>query len=845
MELRVLEMMNNFPEGMTGTAEIGRYCALGYYDALDLDTGASVASEFPSGASFRHSSWEARGRAVMKRINGDVKVINLCLAFRKGDVKKETDFWNDEKDAFLGISILRTESLSGIAERVDNENKKSDRMAYYSYEHCETLVAYHTNSYNETVSRVRELRDTFHALKIYTIFAVREDLLKDRVLLQRKMETSMKKEMISVRMNATMRNPQKVGYFHHLLESALKTNEDNTPKIRIYDLLGDDDILIEIDDVPLINMLVLYQPGGLLHHTNKDYKAAFHNIETRFLRNTNGIDEYKVVEQESTKEDGEKREEKLKKEKDINWIKDRMQELKALYDICATSEEALSSYIVCMVKLLNGLIQIRSSDLHIYERMILFKPIETFTKYFIEQTKKAMSEKRTIQKIEIVQDIENAICRVSDIYENVVNGTANTDKQMFMSLPVNSSIYELSPRLYAHYSDLICEMSFLFDEKNQYAVFLNPTLQRVLKEEVLFETREERGKVVVVDIPVGMLDDYDYLPLWLIHELFHVLTSEERCRKKRAIMLVASVTSQIQYLLFEHVSFSTNLKVEMLFQNVLIQRWLSRTLEDFKGLEGLQEDSKEFYSLNISIRVGKCLQSDLYRVENRILKDLHIVAELVKQSAKDGTLSGIFEYQYKYEDLVENAELIRKNLRTILSGNRIPYLIKKMMFLFKETYADVATQLVVPDFRESYPSAFAHAVQFHVEEEELNKDRYMFLRRKIVNKVLDTKKSDVIEKGVLNQVGETIYDEVRQELQSKRANGVNFVKSENSSLQEIPEYAIVNRTVIQSCLEYLYDCKELLSNRIEELQKVDSKHLHRLKEKAMIGKNCGIIDIYN
>ena len=241
MELRVMELMNNFPEGaMFGARDLGNYCVFGYYDALDLNLGTDAGQGIHVPAESQYSSWENRSRAVMRKINGDAKVIDLSLAFSKEDVVKEKQFWEDKSYAFLSVSIIRIDDMSGIMGKISNQNNSESRMVYYSYEHCEVLAAYHSNSYQDIIAEIHNLRKLFSAVKIYTIFAVAESLLENELELEKRMNISVQHERVSVRMNATMNNPTKIREFRNKLRSMLEV-DGVKPEIHIYDLLGDDD----------------------------------------------------------------------------------------------------------------------------------------------------------------------------------------------------------------------------------------------------------------------------------------------------------------------------------------------------------------------------------------------------------------------------------------------------------------------------------------------------------------------------------------------------------------------------------------------------------------------------
>ena len=621
-------------------------------------------------------------------------------------------------------------------------------------------------------------------------------------------------------------------------------------------------------------MLVLYKKDGLLNHSNDLYRAAFYNVETRFLvsRDSDVLSLSNMYQTDQGNEciDGEP-EEKLiedrlrvnrKREElpvwdktcieDIEWIRKQIQELKIIYDSCVGIEEAISSYIVCVVKMLNGLVQIRSSQQHKYEREILFEPMKVFTDYFIKLTEDVLDKRVSIDaKNKLIQDIESAVCRVSDIYENALNRTANTDKQMFMSLPVNASLYELSPKLYSHYADIVREMRYLFDKENQYAIFLNPTLKRTLKEEILFRVRKEKGKVVVVDIPVGTMDHYDFLPLCLVHEIFHVLTSVERKRKKRAVMMWMVLSTQIESMIFQGIQFSDRREIDADMKFVLFQEWFPGSRDEINSLLKIREEDRSFYAVRINLEISRTIRMDLYQVESRAFKDMRMVAERLESKYKGAANSDGLSYL----SLMESYEKLKKNIRIILSKNQIAYLVKKLTHLFKETYADVASLLVVPNLKQSYGPAFLKSIQFDMDEEELKKDEYRQLRQTLVEIVIRNDRKSIFDGNRLTAGALVEYRALKEQIVEKqslnkmeaggkKSDGKKGEKEENLSLQVKATHVIINEILFQSYLDYLFDCKSAIIQRLENFGEDDASHWESLKDKVLMGTKCGLIDLY-
>lgn len=106
---------------------------------------------------------------------------------------------------------------------------------------------------------------------------------------------------------------------------------------------------------------------------------------------------------------------------------------------------------------------------------------------------------------------------MASIYENVINGASNADKRMFMAMPINSTLYNVFPKLYAFYETIVGELTKLYSSKiseeqqGEYAFLLNPTIRNQLYTDILFRRRKDSGKVVIINMPVQFLEKGDDL----------------------------------------------------------------------------------------------------------------------------------------------------------------------------------------------------------------------------------------------------------------------------------------------------------------------------------------------
>lgn len=520
------------------------------------------------------------------------------------------------------------------------------------------------------------------------------------------------------------------------------------------------------------------------------------------------------------------------------WIKEEIGSLKNWYEKCVeTEDEALASYVMCLIRLLNNLVQIEQATLHRYEAQILVQPMRLFSKYFEKEVQNILelSNDDIARKEEKIEDIEEAICRVADIYENVLNGTANTDSQMFLSVPINSSVYSLPPQLYARYSEMIQNLTIAFDDDGsyevKYAFFLNPTMSRRLWAELLFKKREKPGKVIIIDIPVRILEEHKNLSIYIIHEMFHVLTAKQRNRPARAAVLAEHAVRQVGLRIFEKVDLDNGIKKKLIskwFQNVgkvvkeVLEENKKRHLED-----GVNEiDSKDLYARNISRLLEEKIIEDLLNVKENLYSDLLKYLKDHENQKKRGEFLRFYNFN---EQIITAEKRILANINNMLQQRTVNYILDRMIFIFKETYADVACLTIVPDISlNDYENAFRSSMQYMVDQDQFNEDTNRLYRQSLVETVVSYGLSE--DEDLLEWAG-IQYEKYREKLhriQMKEREGEEVEKE----MSTVNTGATNGRGLSKSFLteemyidyvQYLWKCREDLQEVVDKLKEGENK----------------------
>lgn len=410
-----------------------------------------------------------------------------------------------------------------------------------------------------------------------------------------------------------------------------------------------------------------------------------------------------------------------------NWIEEQRQSLKRIYEQCdekKKGEPVLKAFSVYLLRILSGLSQIGSSRLYGYEGQILEKGMQLFCMHYAERADCALAAgSSTEEEKAVMRDIEDAISKISNVYKNIIDSTSNSDRQMFTSQAVESSIYDISPKLLATYSVVLETLVRLFHKEMSYAFLLHPSLKSNVETASLFDTREEEGKVVLIYIPENLVERTGQVITYLLHETYHVLTKDERHRRDRAISMEWHVYHAIYQHIFRHVSFDF---VEGEAADENIKRRLMIKWFDIEGrcaeICGMDAADRKLYSKNILRQISDNWQEWLRNTFVSLGDDLCRILEGEKFKTD----------QNPYEHIVQIEWNIQRNLVEILAGNSAARYAHIYMGIYSEAYADVACILTAGISPEEYEQSFRDSET----EEVLLADIIRSLRIHIVAKAI-------------------------------------------------------------------------------------------------------------
>lgn len=285
MNVRVIQLLNHYPDDSTcsGGDPLGTLCAFGYHDAIEIYTERQV-NILSDKMNAQMTLWKMMENITIEKMNGTHTMHLVSGIFEEKLQEKEAKFWkSDEMFPYYFIVMMRIAGdIPGhkIQEQLKIENQRENLVIYKTLEHCEIIAACKTKSYKEGIETVEELRNNFGAQKTYSVFAIEEALLKNKEYWEKRLKNF--PERVKVQLNITMKNKQEALMFLNRLGESLAEDDQNV-KSKIYDILGEQDLLFDMNNVPLEKILPFYAMGEYMSHSNEHYKKAFYNVESRFI----------------------------------------------------------------------------------------------------------------------------------------------------------------------------------------------------------------------------------------------------------------------------------------------------------------------------------------------------------------------------------------------------------------------------------------------------------------------------------------------------------------------------------------------------------------------------------
>lgn len=510
-----------------------------------------------------------------------------------------------------------------------------------------------------------------------------------------------------------------------------------------------------------------------------------------------------------------------------NWLEKSIQQLKEKYETCQKKQErALASYIFYILRLLNGMAQMQFTDYLVYEKRMIWPSMKIFVNYFFEEVDRVINgnfEENIKEKRYIIDEIEEAVIYISDVYKNLVDGTANADRQIFLSMAIDTNMYDISPKFCAFYACMLEKLVKMFDE--EYAFFINPTLEYNTKTKVLFQRKRSVGKVVVIKLSEKTIEQIDVNQICIMHEAFHSLTRKERLRRKRAICFQQVMMAGIWQLMYQGVEFHKDTQIDEKIKDSIMAYFFADLGKEKERYENENIDDKFFYGDNIEAHIDNIIVKSLISIfqDNRRLQEI-VLSNVVTESYKE------FSDEVKIYDA--GIQKLKENVLNITAKGIIGKISTLFLEIFRETYADLGCILTL----ELKPAFYRFAFEEVPQIQGIDYDQTCMLRKMIV--------ADTISK-TRNESFAAEWREYKEDLEESfnntRAENNGIVKESNGQKEGAHVIIGYNRLMMNAFSDYLKECSELFSNRLAGISSIGK--FREVVQKALNKDEALIADI--
>lgn len=405
-----------------------------------------------------------------------------------------------------------------------------------------------------------------------------------------------------------------------------------------------------------------------------------------------------------------------------DWIKTTKNDAKDLYNEC-TNEIAIQTYLVSLQHLLDEISYMDSTELHYYSKSLIFDAMQTFSSQFLEEIKQAIVCKSNTQKRAILLDLEDALVRVLDVFENTIDSTVNTniDRQIFTSLAIDTKVCNLSPKLCHFYSKILEEIINIFEDKKEnrkYAFLLNPSIRYNTEAVQILTQSNTNNRIMIIYISESSMEAVNKVPIFLLHEAFHLIT------RQRNRMLRAKKLAQLAiYGLKQHIFQNSNISDDL--QERLLAKWLGKLEEEVNSFNTKEESDPIFYSKNIVSKLESVINESLYLALQTINAEIFI--EDAKYDFRDKVRFN--EFDDIYADIQTKIKTVERNICDIFFHGTVKNMLEMYMRIFRECYADLALVETLKISPNIYENAFDESIRFNKagnsEEEERKLRSYL------------------------------------------------------------------------------------------------------------------------
>lgn len=407
---------------------------------------------------------------------------------------------------------------------------------------------------------------------------------------------------------------------------------------------------------------------------------------------------------------------------------ERLQEMKLR---CGQQGEAsLEYYCENLLRIRRAYYKTEKAEMLSYVRNSMDSVLPLVIEYFLDRAETYLYSKDLRERTDILLDIERSVLEFNAVFDAMVYSTNSADRMLFQTVPMDSAMRYIPPKLCVYYASLLRAYAELMSGggTDKYAFCVYPSLNLTAEASVLFSTMPKSGKVGIIRVPVNTIADVERVRVSLFHELFHILPADLRKRRARAPYFLRILLHDLTARLLKGCKWDgvpcTEEELRAFFFGSVIKR-----AGEVLGEKG--DTDRIFYSSQIKEVYLELLQKRLYEIQENGQEEFQ--RWILKTKGK--LLQNYAEYDAAVRGIRAAFVQIRSNIFILTSRYHVQRLCNIYMGLFREIFADVYTIIMLHLSEESYFQTldFLHSTD---PQQELNSRFSLCIRAAFVTNIL-------------------------------------------------------------------------------------------------------------